>query len=1142
MPWLSSAACPVRIRLEADTSVDDVVVHLADDSKAFIQAKNASGLDAPFKSAVEQWCRAIQEGQCSDKDRLLFVVAEPAQVLRDLARHLRDFQNGACPTNAASTSLAKLRTEISKHGLSESSTELVMKLADIRFIDARDLGPYEGQGGAWLDASVVQAGYGMAAFKALRAAVRDSSAYRESSSDLNKWRDWLKRATIPLVSDTDGILAARLQAEDEAIASYRQELAKYSDVLPLADFNFGVTSLPVPGLAKGLKATYINSETKEDKGRQDEKGLLKLMRREGRILLVGRPGAGKSVALNLIAAEWAAASHAPVPIRARLADLAQQLPSSGPYRLPVQAFCMSATNGSDPTLESALARYIQRGEALLLLDGLDEVQGKQDAVIEAIANSLEEFPDSVDVVISSRHSSSDAAAALGLPALELDEPENLDATLNLLLEKLAEARGTQASEWLDARRSFIEKSRKSDRPLWEVPLLSTLMVFLLAERSPNSMPASRAGLLVEIIESSVYRWESRRATTGIPGIQESLTSQVLLDCYDDIAHHVTQGSASWSTVLEALEARLRDYWGRPPGEARAAAKGILNHWDATAGVFLTDYPYGTLTARTRLFAEIGEARWVIRDEGRATEWLKGAVSDSELRESVRLAAGLSSPVIQLLCDLAIAQREDLLDLALSAIEDGAEVDLDRENAIKDAQIERVGSLPLTPQHTRIGNLKVPGHSAAAKLAVRLARTRLEENSRHKLIARTSRLGSWQTSVVESLSLAWRAERNGLRPTTTELDLMEEALLGVNEEEDSKNKPAGLDDLVKFAIRELVPARPSTAVKVAAAAYKCRVSTASYAEDALTRLGHEDSIKRARPESYFKLPESAKKVLSSLGDFDRDTPFNLMARLSDNPITLTPMQAWHLDEAAALVQAVNLNYAGIGNIGQAFTDSSSVTLRLFHAIALARKIDVGAVVAEIISLKGENPERPDWWILAVPCLRRPIPNMTSPAGSSSLIMEAFSTGNDWLADLAVQLAWDADFLSEEWRDDLVSLLPSLPASLRRLAGIVIAKQWPATSPPADAATRSGFARVTAARLTNQQFPEGAVRLLKDPGLLVREEAAELLKEIPGSAKGPLVEALSFPATQWTCIACDQVFDIEVSVCRNRHNRPDPSVVD
>ena len=55
VPWFKSTAPPVRLRLEADDRVDDIVVTLGDGSRVFIQAKQA-GSKGDLNDAVHQWC------------------------------------------------------------------------------------------------------------------------------------------------------------------------------------------------------------------------------------------------------------------------------------------------------------------------------------------------------------------------------------------------------------------------------------------------------------------------------------------------------------------------------------------------------------------------------------------------------------------------------------------------------------------------------------------------------------------------------------------------------------------------------------------------------------------------------------------------------------------------------------------------------------------------------------------------------------------------------------------------------------------------------------------------------------------------------------------------------------------------------
>jgi hypothetical protein len=256
VPWLASDYAPVRLTLEADAHVDDLVIELGDGSRAFIQAKLSSGLNQPFRDAATQWCLAIGSGQCSDGDELLLVVAEPTVTLRKLAAALDSRRAGASLSSSALKSVNELRSLAQGCGLDDSGVERLLRVAAVRFLDAREGGAQEREGAAWLDASVVAAGSGLAGFRALRAAAREIAIAR-APAGVDSWRGWLSQAGMPLVSDATGLLAARLQAEDGAVSAYLGELARDRDVLPLADLGFGLTSMTVPGLADGLLATRI---------------------------------------------------------------------------------------------------------------------------------------------------------------------------------------------------------------------------------------------------------------------------------------------------------------------------------------------------------------------------------------------------------------------------------------------------------------------------------------------------------------------------------------------------------------------------------------------------------------------------------------------------------------------------------------------------------------------------------------------------------------------------------------------------------------------------------------------------------------------------------------------------------------------
>jgi len=848
VPWLASAAAPVRLTLEADAHVDDLIVELGDDTRAFIQAKLSSGLNQPFRDTATQWCLAIRSGQCSDGDELLLVVAEPTGTLRKLAAALDSQRAGASLSSPALKRVNDLRSLAQGCGLGDSGVERLLRVAAVRFLDARKDGAQEREGAAWLDASVVAAGTGLAGFRALRAAAREMATVR-APAGVDSWRGCLSQAGMPLVSDAAGLFAAQLQAEDGAVATYLGELARDRDMLPLADLGFGLTSMTVPGLADGLLATRVGSPAEGGSNQ-----LVDFVRRQGRMLLVGLPGAGKSVALAQVAATWAGRAGAPIPMRARLFDLAQRLPAVGPYWLDERDVALTVAGAGRTELAAALERRLRQGQALLLLDGVDEVVDRRDAAMEAIGGLLGRLAPSVDVVVASRHSSAESAASLGLPVFELNEPRDLTKTLHQLLEEIAGVRDLAGlpAGWLTERRAYMVRSKNQDSALWAVPLLATLTVLLLAERSPAEMPKSRAGLLAAVIAASVKRWEIRKANVGVPGMEAGLTADALLDCYADIAHVVVTGSCEWELAATTVVERLRDHWGLAAGPAKTAAVAIVEHWDATAGVFVTDQPRGPLTSRTRLFAEIGEAMWAARNDARAAEWMPGAVNDPGRRESARLAAGLSPTAARVLCELAISDGGAQLDVALDILQDGADPGGDRAAAVRNAQLDRLSQLPAEPPAPKAGSFLSRRVSPAAALAVRLACDDLDHDQSRRLLVATARLGDQQARVVAALTTASAAYRQYVRLDEARLDTLEAALLEPADSDHPRDPElAGLDQLIDAALRHLVPARPHTAYRVAVTAYETTFGTLIRAEEELVRLGHADAFaQRCQPGSHW----------------------------------------------------------------------------------------------------------------------------------------------------------------------------------------------------------------------------------------------------------------------------------------------------
>ncbi|MFJ2960183.1 NACHT domain-containing protein [Streptomyces sp. NPDC087270] len=1133
VPWLSSAAVPVALQMEADVHVDDVVVSLDDGSRVFMQAKLDGRSDA-VGDTVGQWCASIKAGECTQRDELLLMVATAPPNLQQLAEALNMRRRGASLTPDARSALDVLVQRAEKRGLDAVAVARLLDAAKVCIVDAREGGPQEATGAACLNAAVVKPGHGMAAFRALRAAAHALAAAR-APSDAAVWQGWLREARLPLVADADGALAARMQAQEEAVAAYREELARGCDVLPLADLGLGLTSLDVPGLTGSLRVSALSG--REDDGRHSGRDLLTdIMRRQGRLFLVGRPGSGKTVASRLIAAQWARTAHAPVPVWLRLKDLAPLLPAVGPYRVQVADVVRAAVGPNQPSLAAGLARRIEHGEALLILDALDEVLQRRDAVVEAVTHLIGHLPPGLDVLVTSRHSSARAADALHLPTSELIDPHRLTDTLDHLLLTTANrfAGGEDKDTWIADRRQRVKQSQAAEPDLWRVPLMATLMVLLIAQHPLASVPTSRAGLLAEVIETTVRQWETGRAGLALPDTNSA--PDAVLDCYADIAHLVAVGTGEWDDAIAAVSDRLQHHWGMPAGHARASARSIVEYWDATAGIFITSTPQGTLQARTRLFAEIGEARWAVREPADLPQWMDEALADEDRWESARLAAGLSPTAARVLIERALHQRGSLLDLIHDALTDGAVFDDTALHAVRQAQLERLEDMPdQEPRTTESGPgfLRLFSAPPRARLAVLLADDDLDTDQTTRLLAASTRMGSQQAAVIAALCAQRQARQRSTAMTNTELDTLQAALLPQATDGPPHGQLAGTDRLVRAAVKNLLPARPGTALDVIPTVWKSSLTTLEWFEEEMSQLGRDDVIRSLHEGRS----PSLAAVLRSLGSWK--PPFRLLSLLSNAPANLTAGQAWHLDEAAAFIQALELAETEAMEPTRAVEDHEDLTRELCRTALAASGLDPAVVTTQMRALHDENADRPDWGLLYQASTRTPQTQLIPETISTDLLLETLRTGNQWLTDVALTMALHAHELPAALPGQLLAALPGLPAEGRRMTAILLTLRWPDVPvPDDDPATRAGLARATAVRLADTHLHHDAHPLLADIDLLVRQEAATGLQSIPEDTRPGLERALATPASQWTCLHCDTRMTIEKETCAKRHARPRP----
>lgn len=632
-------AVPVSITLEADEPTDDVVATMRDSTQWFIQCKRTAGNDRNLHSTIEQWA----EQTLGLNDRVVLASRTLKGLLKDLQQQINRAIRQESLGSTAQTSIDTFIAQLRKHGVEEPNSLLGrIQLLEWRVEEPGD--PEFTTATAMLAGTIVSASDATAAFGALRSRMQ-LAATRSETTGPHDWIKCLSDAQLTVYSDGEGPSGARLKAQQQALSSYRAQLASRVNRLNVSALSLEVSEIEVQDALGPWEVSW----QKSGNDRPSETSVMNVVRGTSRFIVSGLPGMGKTELSRQIAARLAADDSAPIPIRIDLRDVLAQIGASEDLTLDtlLSRPARSVTGCNPEVLKTALTEATLSGNSILLVDGLDEAQRASGKVASGLKRLSDQIHPGTGLILTTRHSALPAAKQLKLPVVDLKTPGSVKQAMIRLIEAIAPSyrdNGPEQDEWVTAKTQALTAAMETHDDVWNVPLLATLATGRIIKGDHSARSA--VTLLNEVIKDSVDHWELNRANAK-DVFSADLRTEMLHDGFTAIGHALI-GSASLAPT-EALTAVRTSLvpWNLGPRRGEIVANEILRFWDDHVGIFVNSD--GAIVPRSRQFAELAEVHWVT-EQGKTTRssWLLDALYDDTYSHLVALTASLDPEVRELL--------------------------------------------------------------------------------------------------------------------------------------------------------------------------------------------------------------------------------------------------------------------------------------------------------------------------------------------------------------------------------------------------------------------------------------------------------------------------------------------------------------
>ncbi len=952
LPFGDDSACVETVAVETDDPIDDVVVGFRG-GRVYIQAKRTLRGGRPLDEVAKQWLSAVRQTELTGRDYIAAAAGSLSRTIEGLKVALHRAREGARTFDTQQTKgLEALRSSLIGLGAKPEEMDRVISRALVLKLEVEELEDEQAaRAQLLLDRHVVLAGQGLRAWRELCEIAGSAARFRIEHST-GGWLDELRKRGVPLTQDMEASRAAYLEARYQALVRYREAVTDRGSHVDLTGIGFALPRIPLADMDADIDARDpANTET----GQQLD--LLWGLRRRGRVILTGLPGGGKTTALWATASKWAMRLHWSVPIVVSLGRLAEKERfRKRPLREDILDLATEDVNADERSLvQGGLAAALRDGDAILLLDGLDEAAVRRLELTGEIAKFLREIHSATDVLLTTREVGyADAHQVLGFRDLSLNAPQHADRSVEAILRAVAAARRLdQPDRWSKVRHEWVMQTLASDRQLSETPFLPILLALLAADSDTEALPKTRAQILADVLHDIVRRYEIKRGRefAALPVGHEA---DALIGAFPIIAQCLAtaEGSAPRRTLEHAIASYLHSDWALAPGPAQATAREIAIFWDE-CGIFVARGRELMTMPRIRIFLEIGAALDAAsRPAQEAAAWVEAAAQRDDGDETLVLAAGLSQAVSEALIERACRssdEREDHLALVASA-------------AL--SQGGKTSQYHLRALVLRLVRMMTPADGKAWRAATSLLRLRVPDELQEQVLRALDSFPRSYSTVGRALAaLNWDwgdARRNPALETALRVSDLPRLVRQRSSRDPNESLAALIPDQSLMHVKEraaelLLPGRPQFAPLIVKATEHASMRTVDNLADILRQNGHDDLARtlQARRLLSDSQPDLTMRWYRAFNE-DIGRTVDAVASLAE-PAALDTVQRRRLAELASFLDTIDFNRHGTWSTGSWL---DKLRKDWYALIAALGDFDLAVIAAEAAVVQYELATEPD----------------------------------------------------------------------------------------------------------------------------------------------------------------------------------------